>query len=125
MNDKPRDPEDFIITKDMWKTIIFYGMIYFFILVGLLVTNFCSLTAFFTIFVMLQWWNLFSTRVYGQRRSIFDNIWKNKTFIIIVLLILLGQILIVVFGGYILISIIQLVFMIIGWIIQAIFSIFE
>ena len=99
MNDKPRNPEDFIITKDMWKTIIFYGMIYFFILIGLLVTNFCSLTAFFTIFVMLQWWNLFSTRVYGQRRSIFDNIWKNKTFIIIVLLILLGQILIVQFGG--------------------------
>lgn len=31
-------------------------------------------------------------------------------------------ILIVVFGGYILISVIQLVFMIIGWIIQAIFS---
>lgn len=99
MNDKPRNPEDFIITKDMWKTIIFYGMIYFFILVGLLITNFCSLTAFFTIFVMLQWWNLFSTRVYGQRRGIFDNIWKNKTFIIIVLLILLGQILIVQFGG--------------------------
>lgn len=31
-------------------------------------------------------------------------------------------ILIVVFGGYILISLIQLVFMIVGWIIQAIFS---
>lgn len=31
-------------------------------------------------------------------------------------------ILIVVFGGYILISVIQLVFMIIGWIIQVIFS---
>ena len=34
-------------------------------------------------------------------------------------------ILIVVFGGYILISIIQLVFMIVGWILEAIFSIFE
>ncbi len=33
--------------------------------------------------------------------------------------------LIVVFGGYILISLIQLAFMIIGWGIQAIFSIFE
>ena len=31
----------------------------------------------------------------------------------------------VMFGGYILISLIQLAFMIIGWIIQAIFSIFE
>lgn len=34
-------------------------------------------------------------------------------------------ILIVVFGDYILISVIQLVFMIIGWIIQVIFSFFE
>lgn len=33
--------------------------------------------------------------------------------------------LIVVFGGYILISLIQLAFIIIGWVIQAIFSIFE
>ena len=37
----------------------------------------------------------------------------------------LCRLLIVVFGGYILISLIQLAFMIIGWIIQAIFSIFE
>ena len=34
-------------------------------------------------------------------------------------------ILIVVFGGYILVSIIQLAFMIVGWILEAIFSIFE
>ncbi len=34
-------------------------------------------------------------------------------------------ILIVVLGGYILISLIQLAFMILGWIIQAIFSMFE
>ena len=99
MNDKPRNPEDFIITKDMWKAIIVYGLIYFFILIGLLITNSCNLTVFFTIFVMLQWWNLFSTRVYGQKRSILDNLWKNKTFIIIALLILFGQILIVQFGG--------------------------
>ena len=99
MNDKPRKPNEFIITKDMWKTIFVYGLIYFFILIGLLMTNICSLTVFFTIFVMLQWWNLFSTRVYGQKRSILDDLWKNKTFIIIALLILLGQILIVQFGG--------------------------
>lgn len=41
------------------------------------------------------------------------------------MLLFLFGFLIVVFGGYILISLIQLVFMIIGWIIQAIFSIFE
>lgn len=41
------------------------------------------------------------------------------------MLFFLFGILIVVFGGYILISLVQLVFMIIGWIIQAIFSIFE
>jgi len=41
------------------------------------------------------------------------------------MLLFLFGFLIVVLSGYILISIIQLVFMIIGWIIQAIFSIFE
>lgn len=38
------------------------------------------------------------------------------------MLLFICGILIVVFGGYILISIIQLAFMIIGWIIQAIFE---
>lgn len=38
------------------------------------------------------------------------------------MLLFLCGILIVVFGGYILISIIQLAFMIIGWIVQAIFE---
>lgn len=38
------------------------------------------------------------------------------------MLLFLCGILIVVFGGYILISIIQLAFMIIGWIIQVIFE---
>lgn len=41
------------------------------------------------------------------------------------MLFFLFGILTVVFGGYILISLIQLAFMIVGWVVQAIFSIFE
>ena len=41
------------------------------------------------------------------------------------MLLFLFGFLIVVLGGYILISIIQLAFMIVGWILEAIFSIFE
>ena len=41
------------------------------------------------------------------------------------MLLFLFGFLIVVLSGYILISLIQLAFMILGWIIQAIFSMFE
>lgn len=99
MKDQPRKSDAFIITNDMWVTIIGYGMLYFIILMILLIGKLCTLTEFFTIFVMLQWWNLFSTRVYGQRRSIFDGILQNKAFLLIAGCILVGQILIVQFGG--------------------------
>jgi Ca2+-transporting ATPase len=68
-------------------------------MVLLLVTEWVNLTQFFTIFVMLQWWNLFNARVYGQNRSIFDGLGKNWAFTGIALAILVGQFLIVQFGG--------------------------
>lgn len=99
MNEKPRDPKAFIITPDMWLTIGAMGSIFFAIMVTLLVTNWVNLTQFFTIFVMLQWWNLFNARVFGQDRSIFDGLGKNWAFTGIALVILVGQFLIVQFGG--------------------------
>ena len=99
MSEKPRDPKSFIITKDMWINIFGMGILFFIILVTLLVTKACSLTEFFTIFVMLQWWNLFNARVFGQKRSIFNGLGKNIAFIAIASIILIGQILIVTFGG--------------------------
>jgi Ca2+-transporting ATPase len=99
MSERPRDPKAFIITQDMWFTIGSVGLIFFVLMVALLVTNWVNLTQFFTIFVMLQWWNLFNARVFGQNRSIFDGLGKNWAFTSIVLVILVGQFLIVQFGG--------------------------
>lgn len=99
MNYSPRDPKAFIITKAMWTEILEIGIIYTGILLYLLISNICSLTEFFTIFVMLQFWNLFNARVFEQDRSIFDGLGKNVAFIGIYLVIFISQILIVQFGG--------------------------
>ena len=99
MSERPRDPKAFIITHDMWLEIVIKGLIFFVIMVTLLVTNWVNLTQFFTIFVMLQWWNLFNARVFGQNRSIFNNLGNNWAFTSIALVILVGQFLIVQFGG--------------------------
>ena len=99
MSERPRDPKAFIITKEMWKNIFGVGLSFFIILVILLLTKVCSLTEFFTIFVMLQWWNLFNARVFGQKRSVFNGLGKNWAFTCIALVIIVGQVLIVQFGG--------------------------
>ena len=99
MSEKPRNPKAFIITKDMWKFIIGVGLVFTVFLIGVLYSNILSLTEFFTVFVMLQWWNLFNARVFGQKRSIFDGLLKNPAFIGISLVIICGQFLIVQFGG--------------------------
>ncbi len=124
MNDKPRDRRAFIISKPMAWSIIAWGMIFFGLLLllwqyfhyndinydtpisGLLRASDmakpmldpyeCSL--FFTIFVMLQFWNLFNARAFQTKRSAFH--FRNcKGFLTIVALIFFGQIFIVTFGG--------------------------
>lgn len=99
MEEAPRDPKAFIITKNMWWEILGKGLIFFLFLTWLLIGEKVSLSYFFTIFVLLQWWNLFNARVFGQKRSIFDGLLKNPAFIGISLVILVGQFLIVQFGG--------------------------
>ncbi len=60
-----------------------------------------ELGLFFTIFVMLQFWNLFNAKAFMTNDSAFKGIsWKNtKWFILIALIIFFGQVLIVEFGG--------------------------
>lgn len=58
-----------------------------------------KLTVFFTIFVMLQWWNLFNARMLGSCHSAFRRIWACKGFLLVLLIVLAGQWLIVTFGG--------------------------
>lgn len=120
MQKKPRGREDFIITSSMWKFIISIGVIFFFILLGFLYyfqhTNLTSLTQlwsipfesnnglseyelslFFTIFVFLQFWNLFNAKAFSTGKSALH--FKNcGSFLLIVALILGGQILIVELG---------------------------
>ncbi len=122
MNDKPRPRTAFIINRSMWHFIIGTGGIFFFMLLGLLYyfehTDITSLTQigsaafsnvnsgltgyelslFFTIFVFLQFWNMFNARAFGGGRSAL-HIKGCRGFLFIAFMILLGQIAIVTIGG--------------------------
>ncbi len=122
MKDKPRDRNAFIITKAMGADIIGTGVAFFLLLFGLLYifqhTDVTSLTnlfpvhfdmalhnlspyelsVFFSIFVFLQFWNMFNARAYATRRSAL-HLKGCSEFLFISLTILVGQIIIVEIGG--------------------------
>ncbi len=107
MNRTPRNPDDFILTPVMSKSILTTGITFIVLLVAMLlyiqqtdgkVSNY-ELSVFFTIFVMLQFWNLFNAKCLGLAHSAFHNLFENKGFVAIASSILIGQILIVQFGG--------------------------
>jgi len=58
-----------------------------------------ELSVFFTVFVMLQFWNLFNAKSLGLARSAFSNPLGNPWFLIIASVIFIGQILFVQLGG--------------------------
>lgn len=107
MNNPPRSPRAFIVTKVMAWNI--FGTAAFFLLcvVGFLLCarsvgqerNPEMLTLLFTGFVLLQFWNLLNVKCFGASRSIFSRLNENPTYWLIALGILLGQFLIVQFGG--------------------------
>jgi len=106
MRQQPRKPDDFIISKSIRRGIVYTAAIFFVVLIAMLqyikhdgeVSNY-ELTVFFNVFVMLQYWNLFNARVFGQHLSAFKGLFKNKSFLLITLLIIVGQVIIVEFGG--------------------------
>ncbi|MGE0078065.1 MAG: calcium-translocating P-type ATPase, PMCA-type [Bacteroidales bacterium] len=106
MSQSPRRTDEFIITKSIRKGIIYSASVFFVVLILMLqylrydgeVSNY-ELTLFFNVFVMLQFWNLFNARVYGQNVSAVKGLMRNKSFLFIAIFIILGQILIVQFGG--------------------------
>ena len=121
MNAPPRDRSAFIITSHMKRRIISTGGLFFLLMMALLYLfrhadvesllqpwhlDFSSpghispyeLSLFFTLFVMLQFWNLFNARAFGTGRSAF-HMAHCDGFVFIALLILVGQYLIVTFGG--------------------------
>lgn len=58
-----------------------------------------ELSLFFTIFVMLQFWNMFNAKAFMTGQSAFIHISKCRGFMFIAALILVGQIIIVQLGG--------------------------
>ena len=104
MREKPRDRRAFIINRAMAWQIIGVGCSFFVLLLFLLYTyerhgwSLYEQSMFFTIFVMLQFWNLFNARAYATGGSALI-LWGCKGFLFIALLVFFGQILIVSLGG--------------------------
>lgn len=107
MREKPRRSSDFIITRPMRNYIIGVGTLFLIVLLGMIYhftyssqgMTIYRLTVFFTFFVMLQFWNLFNVRVFGTSDSAFKGLSKSYGMELVVLIILIGQFLIVQFGG--------------------------
>lgn len=107
MRNKPRGVNEFIITPTMKRSIIGTGLLFVIFLMGLLywfgadddgLTRY-DLSMFFTIFVMLQFWNMFNAKAYNSGRSALHSMHRCGGFLLVSLLIVIGQILIVSFGG--------------------------
>jgi Ca2+-transporting ATPase len=129
MLDKPRKTTDHIINKPMAKSILGVGLLFVVLLFGLVqyfkhadvtsLTQFSvadfgrcyfdfsagnglsayELSLFFTIFVMLQFWNMFNAKAFMTGKSAFALLNQCKGFLLIALVIILGQWLIVSIGG--------------------------
>lgn len=106
MEHKPRENEAFIITPQMRFNILLVGFLFVLILLALLYffssngkISHYDLSCFFTIFVMLQFWNMFNAKAFATGKSAFHGLGKSVGFLIVAFIILTGQILIVEFGG--------------------------
>lgn len=120
MRDKPRRRSAFIINRQMWRSIVLTGGLFFIVLFIFLYylehTSLTSMTeigripmhgntgltpyelsVFFTVFVFLQFWNLFNARAFATGRSAF-HFAGCKGFLFIAAIIFFGQILIVTVG---------------------------
>ena len=106
MDHKPRKNEDFIITPAMRFNILFVGISFVIILLGILYyfshngsISTYDLSRFFTVFVMLQFWNMFNAKAFASRSSAFKDLKNSVGFLIVATVIFIGQILIIEFGG--------------------------
>jgi Ca2+-transporting ATPase len=129
MNNTPRRRTDFIITKSMWQYVFGIGLLFILFLFGLLqyfmndtVDSFDSFsfteyfanylnfshndsfsiqecTIFFSIFVFLQFWSMLNVKHFDSTDAFFTKFSETKVFYSAMIVILLGQLLIVNFGG--------------------------
>lgn len=107
MEHKPRKNEDFIITPGMRSNILFVGLSFVALLLGMLyyytdvdgnISRY-NLSMFFSFFVMLQFWNMFNAKAFMTGKSAFVGLSNSVGFIIVAIVIFVGQILIVQLGG--------------------------
>lgn len=108
MKEKPRKASDFIINKGIGFGILFCGIVFFLVMFALLVycerrgkggVDVHELTMFFTTFVMIQFWNLFNAKALMSHHTAFRHFLKDKGMILVLVLVLVGQWIIVTFGG--------------------------
>ncbi len=113
MDEQPRKRTDFIITPSMRNNILGVGLAFLVFLMGTLAyfkqlpdglmpngeMNVHYLTIFFTLFVMIQFWNLFNASVFGTNHSIFKDAGHALGMLSVALVILVGQFVIVTIGG--------------------------
>ncbi len=129
MDDQPRRQADNIVSPLMAKRIIGLGIFFVVLLFGLMQYfrqveltsladfSFASflqsytdlsisgdlsayeLSVFFSIFVFLQFWNMFNAKAYRTQKSALADLSTSRNFLLIALLILGGQIAITTLGG--------------------------
>ncbi len=109
MQDKPRKSGmdgDFIITRPMAWNIFLTAAVFVVALMGILWwfnagdgLSAKELSMFFTIFVLLQFWNMFNAKAYLTGKPAMYKVWQGQGMLLVAALILVGQYLIVTFGG--------------------------
>ena len=109
MKERPRksgENGDFIITKPMARSIFGIGSLFMAVQLALLlwfnadgVLTPYEQSEFFTFFVMLQFWNMFNAKAYMTGCSAFKGLFSDYMFLSVCALIVIGQVLIVTFGG--------------------------
>jgi Ca2+-transporting ATPase len=118
MKNKPRKNSDFIISRAMRVNILSVGSAFVVLLLGMLFlfrdsaflsayfayipegdrANY-SLSYFFTVFVWLQFWNMFNAKAFMTGKSAFSGLSRSFGFLTVAVAILVGQVFIVTFGG--------------------------
>ena len=109
MNEKPRNRKAFIINRPMAYRIFGVGLLFVAALLALFLyfrqdgeVTPREHTLFFTIFVFMQFWNIFNAKAFLSGHSAFKGLFSKdgaKGFLLTLAIIFIGQILIVTFGG--------------------------
>ena len=107
----PRDSKAFIVTRRMAAFIFGVGGLFLAVLTALILYLSSSGTLpagdaasrggtlLFTVFVLLQFWNLFNAKAMGRTGSVLPTLGNNPSFLAIAGVILIGQVAMVQFGG--------------------------